>query len=61
VGDNLYGQLNVGAWNLGPSIPGDFAPADCDVDGTDLAVLIVYPSLIDLTTFVENFGRNDCP
>jgi hypothetical protein len=61
AGDNLYGQLNVGAWNLGPSIPGDFAPADCDVDGTDLAVLIVYPSLIDLTTFVENFGRNDCP
>jgi hypothetical protein len=61
VGDNLYGQLNVGSWNLGASMPGDFAPADCDVDGRDLSVLIAYPSLMDLTTFVQNFGRNVCP
>jgi uncharacterized membrane protein len=42
-------------------LPGDFGPADCDVDGSDLAVLIANTSLMDLTTFAENFGENDCP
>jgi alpha-tubulin suppressor-like RCC1 family protein len=37
-------------------IPGDFAPADCDVDGSDLAGLIANPGLINITTFAQNFG-----
>jgi len=42
-------------------IPGDFSsPADCDVDGSDLATLIANPSSLDVTTFVQNFGRNAC-
>jgi uncharacterized membrane protein len=43
------------------SIPGDFAPADCDVDGSDLAALIANPSLLDIPTFAQNFGKNVCP
>jgi hypothetical protein len=35
--------------------------SDGDVDGSDLAALIANTSLIDLTTFAENFGENDCP
>jgi hypothetical protein len=46
-------------------IPGDFAPYDCDVDGSDLAVLIASiinnTPLIDLATFAQNFGESDCP
>jgi hypothetical protein len=46
-------------------IPGDFAPYDCDVDGSDLAVLIASiinnTPLIDLATFAESFGESDCP
>jgi hypothetical protein len=60
VGDNASGQLNVGAWSLGPSFPGDFAPADCDVDGSDLAVLIANPSLLDISMFAQIFGRKPC-
>jgi probable HAF family extracellular repeat protein len=41
-------------------IPGDFAPGDCDVDGTDLAVLIANPGLLDLSTFAQNFGKKVC-
>ncbi len=41
--------------------PGDFAPADCDVDGSDLAVLIANMSLLDIATFADNFGNNTCP
>jgi hypothetical protein len=41
-------------------IPGEFAPADCDVDGSDLAVLIANTSLMDLATFAQNFGKNFC-
>jgi probable HAF family extracellular repeat protein len=40
---------------------GDFAPADCDVDGSDLAVLIANTSLMDLAAFAQHFGRNSCP
>jgi hypothetical protein len=43
------------------SLSGDFAPADCDVDGSDLAALIADPLLLDLPTFAQNFGRNSCP
>jgi hypothetical protein len=39
---------------------GDFA-SDGDVDGSDLAALIANTSLIDLTTFSQNFGKNVCP
>jgi hypothetical protein len=39
---------------------GDFAPADCDVDGSDLAVLTANPSLMNLATFAQNFGKSDC-
>jgi hypothetical protein len=41
-------------------IPGEFAPADCDVDGSDLAAGITNTSSIDLTTFAQNFGKNNC-
>jgi hypothetical protein len=40
-------------------IPGDFY-LDGDVDGSDLSVLIANMSLIDLTTFAQNFGESDC-
>jgi len=38
-------------------IPGDFAPADCDIDGSDLAFLIANPGSLNLTTFAHNFGK----
>jgi hypothetical protein len=38
---------------------GDFT-GDCDVDGSDLAVLIANTSLMDLATFARNFGKNIC-
>jgi hypothetical protein len=38
-------------------IPGDFAPADCDIDGSDLAALIASPGSLDVTTFAHNFGK----
>ena len=56
VGSNYYGQLDVGSWNLG-SIPGDFSPADNDVDGSDLAKLIANLSLLDIAPFAQNFGK----
>ena len=40
-------------------IPGDFS-GDCDVDGSDLALLIANTSLMDLSTFAQNFGKNVC-
>lgn len=46
--------------NAPTPIPGDFVPADCDVDGSDLAVLIANTSLMDLATFAQNFGRYAC-
>jgi peptidoglycan/xylan/chitin deacetylase (PgdA/CDA1 family) len=39
---------------------GDFT-SDSDVDGSDLAALIVNYGLLDLATFAENFGKNGCP
>jgi hypothetical protein len=33
---------------------------DGDVDGSDLAALIANTSLIDFTTFAQNFGKNAC-
>ena len=42
------------------SLTGDFAPGDCDVDGSDLSALIANMSLIDLATFAQNFGKNVC-
>jgi hypothetical protein len=41
-------------------LPGDFAPTDFDVDGSDLAALIANASLIDIATFAQNFGKNIC-
>ena len=33
---------------------------DCDVDGTDLAVLIANPSQFDLYDVADNFGKSAC-
>lgn len=38
---------------------GDFA-SDGDVDGSDLAALIANQTLLDITTFAKNFGKNSC-
>jgi hypothetical protein len=45
---------------MGGTCSGDI-DSDGDVDGSDLAALITNTSLIDLTTFAQNFGENDCP
>jgi hypothetical protein len=42
------------------SIPSDFDPADCDVDGSDLAALIADTLLLDLATFAQNFAKSAC-
>ena len=39
---------------------GDFAPADGDVDGADLA-LVIDSGGIEIDVFAEDFGRIDCP
>jgi hypothetical protein len=47
--------------NATPSLYGDTAPSDCDVDGTDLAAYIMaggYPGNMQL--FAENFGKTSC-
>jgi hypothetical protein len=46
--------------NIGGAISGDFAPSDCDVDGSDLAALIADPGRLDITTFAQNFGKSMC-
>jgi hypothetical protein len=51
----------VGVLTPWPDLPGDFYPTDCDVDGSDLAILIANISSIDLMTFAQNFGKNVCP
>jgi hypothetical protein len=33
---------------------------DSDVDGSDLALLIANTSLVNITTFAQNFGKSDC-
>ena len=43
---------------------GDFGTADCDVDGSDLAMAILYPINYeddDISTFAGNFGKSSCP
>jgi subtilisin family serine protease len=59
------GAGRINAYNAASAtpayIPGDFAPGDCDVDGSDLAALIANTSLLDLATFTPNFGKNACP
>jgi hypothetical protein len=42
---------------------GDYAPTDCDVDGSDLAAWIANgaPAGRDIATLAGNFGRNACP
>ncbi len=42
------------------TLSGDFAPADCDVDGSDLAAMIANNIPIDVMTFAQNFGKNSC-
>jgi hypothetical protein len=40
---------------------GDFGTADCDVDGSDLALLIANTLYYDdIVSFAQNFGRNAC-
>jgi hypothetical protein len=41
---------------------GDFAPTDCDVDGTDLAAWIAAgaPGGADVSAFAGNFGKTSC-
>jgi hypothetical protein len=53
--------LTIWTNNIAAVPQGDFPPADCDVDGSDLAALIANTSLIDLATFAQNFGKNFCP
>jgi hypothetical protein len=44
-----------------PYLYGDLStPADCDVDGSDLAALIANSNLSDLAGFTGNFGENAC-
>jgi hypothetical protein len=49
--------VHSGDVGAGAPIPGDFAPADCDIDGSDLAALIAGPGALSLTTFAHNFGK----
>jgi hypothetical protein len=54
-----------GDWTIAYQIPetpltGDFAPADCDVVGSDLAALIADSGSLDITTFAQNFGKIGC-
>jgi hypothetical protein len=46
--------------NIQGALSGDYAPPDCDVDGSDLAMLIADPGRIDITTFAANFGKTSC-
>lgn len=45
----------------GEPCPGDFEPLDGDVDGSDLAKLVVDTGLLELSIFAEVYGRTDCP
>ena len=40
---------------------GNLSGNDNDVDGSDLAVLIGNPGLLNLSIFAEDFGRTGCP
>jgi mannobiose 2-epimerase len=60
-----YGEEGVDCGGSCPACvmftcPGDF-DNDFDVDGNDLADLILNLSLLNLSTFADEFGRIDCP
>jgi hypothetical protein len=49
------------SYNMYQPLYGDYAPADCDVDGSDLAAwILAYPGGVDVTAFAQNFGKNAC-
>jgi hypothetical protein len=56
---NYIGLLVAAKGGVTGACSGDFA-SDGDVDGSDLAALIANASLLDITTFTQNFGRNSC-
>ena len=60
----LYaGSSNDSVWSrsINPPCEGDFAPADGDVDGSDLAAYIADQAGITLGEFAAEFGRTNCP
>jgi photosystem II stability/assembly factor-like uncharacterized protein len=60
----LYaGTSNDSVWSrpINPPCEGDFAPADGDVDGSDLAAYIADQAGISLSDFAAEFGRTNCP
>jgi photosystem II stability/assembly factor-like uncharacterized protein len=56
--NNMFAGTSSGVWRT-PILGGDFE-FDCDVDGSDLAVLIDSMPLFDLATFAQNFGKHSC-
>jgi subtilisin family serine protease len=57
--DALYGWGLVNAARAAVPCIGDFEP-DGDVDGSDLAGLVMGPASLDLGLFAGQFGRNGC-
>ena len=59
-----YMQATGSSFTLSYNMPylyGDHTtPADCDVDGSDLADLTANSSMADLADFAENFGKSAC-
>jgi hypothetical protein len=53
------------SYNILPALYlyGDYAPTDCDIDGSDLARWIANgaPAGRDITAFAGNFGKTACP
>jgi len=58
-----YGSSFTLSYNMLTPLYGDVAPADCDVDGSDLAAWIAAgaPAGLNAAAFADNFGRNACP
>jgi hypothetical protein len=56
------GVVTGGTYNIAPvsTCQGDF-DVDGVVDGKDLAALIANASLLNITTFAQNFGDTTCP
>jgi probable HAF family extracellular repeat protein len=54
----INGQMH--GFVIAPAYSGDFAPADCDVDGSDLAALIANQGLLELSLFAQNYGKSTC-
>ena len=48
------------SYNMATPLSGDFN-GDCDVDGADLAALILNTTLVDIAEFAQDFGENACP